>query len=245
MRLARILPNIGLVIGITALLTPLRVRSRTLKREFLILFAVLVLAGVLLLDQYLSRIDGVILMIGFGVLMALMCAIAFDARRVDPLAEEFAQEIPQSMNTIVAVIWLLIGLLVLLLSSRVIVWGAIEIARTLGVSDLIIGLTIVAVGTSLPELAASVMSAFKGEPDIAIGNVIGSNMFNLLPVLALPALIAPGVVPVDVDNECGAIFCRLRFPWTGAYQSMGRRAVTTVFPRLPRILVHSCGLTTI
>ena len=96
------------------------------------------------------------------------------------------------MNTLVAVMWLLIGLVALLVSSRVIVWGAIEIARMLGVSDLIIGLTIVAIGTSLPELAASVMSALKGEPDIAIGNVIGSNMFNLLPVLSLPGVDRPG-----------------------------------------------------
>ena len=190
--------NIGLVIGITALIAPLSVRSRTLKRELLIMFAVLLLAGVLLLDQTLSRTDGVILMIGFGVLMGLMCAIALHARRIDPLGEEFAQEIPESMSTVLAVMWLLIGLVALLLSSRVIVWGAIEIARMLGVSDLIIGLTIVAIGTSLPELAASVMSALKGEPDIAIGNVIGSNMFNLLPVLSLPGLIAPGLVPLDV-----------------------------------------------
>ena len=190
--------NIGLVIGITALLAPLSVRSRTLKREFLIMFVVLLLAGVLLLDQSLSRVDGVILMIGFVALMGLMCAIAFHARRTDPLSDEFAQEIPESMSTMLATTWLLIGLIVLLLSSRVIVWGAIEIARSLGVSDLIIGLTIVAIGTSLPELAASVMSALKGEPDIAIGNVIGSSMFNMLPVLSLPGLIAPGMVPLDV-----------------------------------------------
>ena len=190
--------NVGLVIGVTAIVAPLTVRSRTLKREFLIMFGVIILAGVLLLDSQLSRLDGIILLIGFAVLMGLMCAIALHARRQDPLGNEFAQEIPGEMNTLVAIAWLAVGLVVLLVSSRMIVWGAITIATELGVSDLVIGLTIVAVGTSLPELAASTMSALKGEPDIAIGNVIGSNMFNLLLVLALPGLIAPGAVPSDV-----------------------------------------------
>ena len=107
----------------------------------------------------------------------------------------------ESISTLFAVIWLLISLVVLLLNSRAMVWGAIEIARALSVSDLIIGLTIVAIGTSLPELAASVMSALKGEPDIAIGNVIGSNMFNLLLVLSLPGLIAPGLVAPEVVHR--------------------------------------------
>lgn len=190
--------NIGLVIGITAIVAPLSVRSRTLKREFLIMFAVLLLAGGLLLDMELDSIDGIVLMIGFVVLMIVLVNIALHARRQDPLEDEFAQEIPKSMQTKVALVWLLVGLLVLLVSSRMIVWGAINIARAIGVSDLVIGLTIVAVGTSLPELAASFMSAIKGEPDIAIGNVIGSNMFNLLPVLALPGLIAPGPFSPEV-----------------------------------------------
>lgn len=193
--------NIGLVIGVTALLAPLSVRSRTLKREFLIMFVVMLIAGMLLLDQTLSRSDGIILMVGFGVLMAMMCVIAFHAQRADPMGNEYAQEIPESISTLFAVIWLLIGLVVLLLSSRAMVWGAIEIARALSVSDLIIGLTIVAIGTSLPELAASVMSALKGDPDIAIGNVIGSNMFNLLLVLSLPGLIAPGLVAPEVVHR--------------------------------------------
>lgn len=108
----------------------------------------------------------------------------------DPLEKEYAKEIPQ-LSTQMAILWLVLGLIILLISSRFLVWGAVNIAQALGVSDLIIGLTVVAIGTSLPELAASLISAYKKEPDIAIGNVIGSNMFNLLVVLGLPGLISP------------------------------------------------------
>jgi cation:H+ antiporter len=114
------------------------------------------------------------------------------------MAAEFAAELPPSMPTGRALVWLAVGLVVLLASSRMLVWGAVNIAHTLGVSDLVIGLTIVAIGTSLPELAASVMSALKGEHDIAIGNVIGSNIFNLLVVLGLPGIIRPGPLPMHV-----------------------------------------------
>ncbi len=190
--------NIGLVVGATALVMPLSVHSHTLKREFVIMFVVLLLGGILIFDHALTRSDGFILLAGFVVLMGIMFRIALSARRRDPLRDGFDQEIPQTMRTVTAVFWLVVGLLVLLASSRLIVWGAINIARAIGVSDLIIGLTIVAVGTSLPELAASVMGACKGEPDIAIGNVIGSNMFNLLLVLPLPGLIAPGALSSDV-----------------------------------------------
>jgi cation:H+ antiporter len=110
---------------------------------------------------------------------------------IDPLETEFTTEIPTDFSNTRALFWTLLGLVILVLSARLLVWGAENIARTFGVSDLVIGLTIIAVGTSLPELAASAMSAFKGEDDMAVGNVIGSNMFNLLAVLALPALIAP------------------------------------------------------
>jgi len=112
-------------------------------------------------------------------------------RTPDPLVAEFTEEIPVDMRLPVALSWLLLGLIVLLASSRMLVWGAVGIAEAIGVSDLVIGLTIVALGTSLPELAASVMSALKGEHDIAVGNVIGSNLFNLLGVLGLPGVLAP------------------------------------------------------
>jgi Ca2+/Na+ antiporter len=110
------------------------------------------------------------------------------ARQSDPIRSEYAAEIPAEMKLATALLWLLAGLVVLLASARLLVWGAVEIAVALGVSDLIIGLTLVAIGTSLPELAASVVSALRHEHDIAIGNIIGSNMYNLLAVLGLPGL---------------------------------------------------------
>ena len=193
--------NVGLVIGATALIAPLSVRSRTLKREFFLMYVVFLVAAILLIDGTLTRRDGVVLLVAFAALMVLICIIGFNARRQDPLGSEFALEIPTTLSNLAAVGWLTLGLAVLLLSSRIIVWGAIEIAVYWGVSDLVIGLTIVAVGTSLPELAASGMSTLKGEPDIAIGNVIGSNMFNMLPVLAAPGLIAPGAISAEVASR--------------------------------------------
>lgn len=190
--------NIGLVLGITALVGSVVVRSQVLRREFPLMFGILVLAWMLLEDGQLGARDGAILMGGFLFLLALMVGIALRARISDPLSHEFAEEIPTTIGTAVALMWFLVGLVVLLLGSRAIVWGAVGIARAFEVSDLLIGLTIVAVGTSLPELAASCASVLKGEPDIAVGNVIGSNMFNLLPVLALPGLIRPGQVPAEV-----------------------------------------------
>ncbi len=127
-----------------------------------------------------------------------MSYTAFRYRRPDPLIGEFEQYIPKSMSTGAALWSLVIGLALLLLASRLIVWGAAGVARALGVSDLIIGLTIVAVGTSLPELAAAVASMVKREPDLAVGNILGSNMFNMLLVLAAPGLIAPSVFGAEV-----------------------------------------------
>lgn len=191
--------NIGLVIGVTALLTPLTVCSQTLKREFMVLFAVTVGVWVLLLDGWLGRGEGVMLLVGLCFLMILMVRLALAApAKLDPLEQEYAHEIPASLTMAQSLSRLAIGLLLLLLGSRAVVWGAVEIALGLGVSDLVIGLTVVAVGTSLPELAASVASVVKREPDIAIGNLIGSNMFNLLAVLPIPALVVPGALPVSV-----------------------------------------------
>jgi len=182
--------NIALVLGVTALVCPLVVKSETLRREYPAMFAVMLLSLVLVMDGELSRKDGTILLCGLVLMLYWMVSLGLRKNRVDPMASEYDQEIPH-ISMPWAIFWLLIGLLILLASSRILVWGAINIATAMGVSDLIIGLTVVAIGTSLPELAASVMSALKKEPDIAIGNVIGSNMFNLLAVLGLPGVIAP------------------------------------------------------
>ncbi len=192
--------NIGLVLGITALIVPLSVSSGTLRREYPVLFGVMLLAGVLLWDGDLSRMDGIILFSGFFLVMGWMVWQGMKGRKngEDPLVVELESEIPTDMSTGTAVMWGLLGLVILVASSRLLVWGAVEVAQSFGVSDLIIGLTIVAIGTSLPELAASVMSALKGEDDMAVGNVLGSNMFNLLAVLALPGLILPSTLDAAV-----------------------------------------------
>ncbi|RKZ37899.1 MAG: calcium/sodium antiporter [Gammaproteobacteria bacterium] len=190
--------NVGLVLGTAALIGPLAVSSGTLKREFPIMFMVMALAFVLLLDYRLDTFDGIVLLLGLVALMGTMVVVALKARRGDRLATEYEHEIPGAMSNARALLWIAVGLVVLLASARAIVWGSVNIARALEVSDLLIGLTIVAVGTSLPELAASVVSVLKKESDIAIGNVIGSNMFNLLPVLAVPGILAPGEIPAIV-----------------------------------------------
>ena len=189
--------NIALVLGVTAMIVPLLVKSDTLKREYPIMFLVMMLALVLCLDGELSRIDGAILFTGLVIMIIWMVKLGLRKHETDQLETEFEQEIPY-ITTANALFWLALGMILLLLSSKALVWGAVNIAHAFGISDLVIGLTIVAIGTSLPELAASVMSALKGEPDIALGNVIGSNMFNLLAVLSIPGLIAPHALDPEV-----------------------------------------------
>ncbi|MBL1277983.1 MAG: calcium/sodium antiporter [Ectothiorhodospiraceae bacterium] len=199
--------NIALVLGITALIMPLTVDSGILRREFPVLFAITLLAGGLMLDGDLSTSDGGILLGSTALLLVWMVwlgkrsqipSTTGEVAVTEPLSSDFENEIPTGLSTGQAIFWAVIGLVALVLSSKLLVWGAVDIARDLGISDLIIGLTIIAVGTSLPELAASVMSALKGEDDMAVGNIIGSNMFNLLAVLALPGLIAPSVLAPEV-----------------------------------------------
>ncbi len=191
--------NIGLILGVTAMVTPLSVRSSTLRREYPMLLAVCLVTLLLLLDGDLSRIDGAILIIGLLLLLYGMVRISrHGSSTSDPMKQEYIDEIPQQMPTSTALLWFVLGLGLLLISSRMLVWGAVQIATTFGVSDLVIGLTIIALGTSLPELAAGIASVLKGEHDIAIGNVIGSNMYNLLAVLSMPAMFAPGPFAPEV-----------------------------------------------
>ncbi len=190
--------NIALVLGATAVITPLRVHSSVLRREFPVLMAIMLFTLALLTDGRLDRHDGFLLLAGLVVMLYWMISLGLRARRNDPIRSEYAAEIPDSIPLTTALLWLLVGLLTLLVSARLLVWGAVEIAISLGVSDLVIGLTIVAIGTSLPELAASMVSALRNEHDIAIGNIIGSNMYNLLAVLGLPGLIHPDVFPPEV-----------------------------------------------
>ena len=190
--------NIGLILGITALVMPLAVRSETLKREFPVLFAVMLLSLMLMLDGSLGIVDGIVMLAALSLMLYWIVSIGLRSRRTDPIGSEYEAELPQPMKMSKAVAWFIFGLVGLLLSSRLLVWGAVEIARSLGVSDLLIGLTVIAIGTSLPELAASVVSALKNEHDIAIGNILGSNMYNLLAVLSMPALLEPTKLPDQV-----------------------------------------------
>ncbi|WP_166372833.1 calcium/sodium antiporter [Psychromonas sp. SA13A] len=183
--------NIGLMLGITAMLYPLQIHSKLLQREMPILLAIIGLSYFILWDMELSFANGLLLL----TLMLLMLAFTiWEAKNQpdDALSQEILEELPEQVSKGEAIKWLLIGILILIASSRILVWGAVEIAEYYQVSDLIIGLTIVAIGTSLPELAATITAARKKEYDLALGNIIGSNIFNILGVMALPGLIRPG-----------------------------------------------------
>ncbi len=183
--------NTGLVLGITALVSPIIVHSKIVRKEIPLLIAIVVLFAVFIFDGKLTRIESVVLLCGFVLLIAWAI---YTARRQsnDHLGIEVEEEIiSQELSLKWSVFWLIIGLLLMIVSSRILVWGAVGIAELMGVSNLVIGLTIVALGTSLPELAASVIAARKGQHDIAIGNVVGSNMFNILAVAGIAGFISP------------------------------------------------------
>lgn len=180
--------NMGLVLGVTALVAPLPVKSTLTKQEIPWLILVTLLTGVCLINGYLGLFDSIGLLAFLVLTLYLM--IRWQKNHPDePLADDV--EI-HDMSSSTAWLKLISGLLVLLVSAQVLVWGATKIAEALGIGELVIGLTIVAIGTSLPELAASIASALKGHHDIALGNVVGSNIFNLLAVLSMPGLVAPG-----------------------------------------------------
>lgn len=182
--------NIALVLGISALISPIVVESQTLKREFPLLLIVTVGVLGLMLDWELGRVDGLILLLGAFSMVGWMLWLAKKERGFgDPLEREFESELPKDMSNKVAIFWTVTGLVVLVTSAEMLVWGGINVARAFGVSDLVIGLTIIAIGTSLPEVAVSVTGSLKGEDDIALGNIIGSNMFNLLAVLGVGSTI--------------------------------------------------------
>lgn len=183
--------NITLILGVTAIVAPISVKSKIVRKEIPLLLLIVLLAGYILVDNALTFNEGIILIFGFFLLIGWSIFAAIKGKG-DALEAEMDNElIEHKMSLRAGVIWLIIGLFLLIASSRLLVWGAIGVATEFGVSDLIIGLTIVALGTSLPELAASIIAATKGEHDIAIGNVVGSNMFNILAVIGIATLIAP------------------------------------------------------
>ena len=191
--------NITLILGITAIVAPIAVNSKIVKKEIPLLLLIVLFTGYLLLDNTLTLFEGVILLAGFFALVLWSVFAAFRSRG-DSFEDQMDIELNEDIMSLkVGIMWLVFGLILLIASSRLLVWGAVGVANSFGVSDLIIGLTIVALGTSLPELAASVMAARKGEHDIAIGNVVGSNMFNLLAVIGIAVIIAPmNSIPLEV-----------------------------------------------
>ncbi|PCI06975.1 MAG: calcium/sodium antiporter [Gammaproteobacteria bacterium] len=183
--------NITLVLGVAALISPLNVHSRIIKKELPILLFATLMALALLRDMTLDRLDGFILLSLLFLLMWWVTRAGIRSKSENELTNEIIEELPDNMPTSHALFWLIAGLVLLTISSKILVWGAVNIATDLGISELIIGLTIIAIGTSLPELATSISGALKKEHDIVIGNIVGSNLFNTLGVLALPGLIHP------------------------------------------------------
>ena len=199
--------NMGLVLGATALIYPLRMESTALKREYPMLLLVMLVCFLMALNGLYSQYEGWALLAGLLAVVIWIIRIGLHRPLSDPLAEEFDAEIPKDTPTKVAVFWLLVGLVVLPISSTFLVDGAITIARHLHVSDTVIGLTVVALGTSLPELATAVTAALHKEDDLAIGNIIGSNIFNLLGVLGIAAVIQPvELLPIILARDFPAMF---------------------------------------
>ncbi|GAA6144575.1 calcium/sodium antiporter [Thalassolituus maritimus] len=206
--------NIALVLGITALVAPIPLQKSLLKKELPLLMMITLLAGVVLIDLELNLVDALILIAALVFALFLMFQQSSESGE-SVMDEDEAAEIESTSNA-KATFWLIAGLAVLMASSKALVWGASGVATAFGVSDLVIGLTIVAIGTSLPELAASVASALKGHHDIAIGNVIGSNIFNLLAVMPIPGILAvTAVEPMALYRDymvmAGATFLLLLF----------------------------------
>jgi cation:H+ antiporter len=193
--------NIALILGLTALLSPIAFHSQVLRKELPILTAITALAAWQVWDGAITRLDALVLLVVFAGVMGWSIWQGMQ-KKPDTLGSEMEHELevhPLPLRR--AVLWLVIGLLLLIVSSRILVWGAVAIAQGFGVSDLIIGLTIVAVGTSLPELASSLIAIRKGEHDIALGNVLGSNLFNTLAVVGLAGMIRPMSVGPEVFSR--------------------------------------------
>jgi len=194
--------NILLVLGITALLRPLSVSSSTLKREIPLVLLVSIATWYIFSDNYFSFFEGAALLSGFVVFIGGLIFVSLRAKNQDdPFVSEACDEVPDNVPTKKAFFWLVVGMILLPVSSHFLVGSAVDIAKYFGLSDLVIGLTIIAIGTSLPELAASIAGVLKTEDDLALGNIVGSNIFNILAVLPLAGLINPSVIDTSVANR--------------------------------------------
>jgi len=227
--------NIGLVLGITAIVAPLPFSQNVLRRELPWLLGATVLAIVLIYDRELSFTDGVFLLAGLAYILWQLLRSERDSDPAESALASELEELPE-MKQSSALFWLFAGLAALLASAQLLVYAATQIALDLGISSMIIGLTIVAIGTSLPELAATVGAAMKGQPDIAIGNIVGSNILNILAVLAVPALISTtGLDFSALWRDSGMMLALTLMLALFAY-GMNSRAVITRFEGLVMLL---------
>ncbi|WP_338884237.1 calcium/sodium antiporter [Xenorhabdus sp. TH1] len=187
--------NLLLITGAAAFIRPIRVKSEILRQEVPLMLAITAFAGYLLSNGYLSRLDGIFLVLSALFFISLMIKMtAFSKHnRVDSYTQERNAELPLEGNKGIALLWVVLGLMILPISTRMVIDNATVIARIYGVSELVIGLTMLAVGTSLPELATAIAAAIKGENDMAMGNIVGSNVFNATLVLGIPAILSPSV----------------------------------------------------
>ena len=190
--------NIGLVLGVTAIILPITVEKSVLKKEWLFLFLSTLIVGFLLLDGFLSFTDGLILM---SLLILFLMNVFRESKKNNPIDSDSLEVNRQNQDKGKTWLLLFVSLIILVSSARLVVWGGTSLALSFGVSDLIIGLTVVALGTSLPELAVSISSALKKQHQMVIGNIIGSNLFNTLGVLAIPGLILPFQIPTEVMSR--------------------------------------------
>lgn len=194
--------NIALILGITALIKPLAISSGIIRRELPLMLIVTLLAGAIMYNNYLGFYEGVLLIALFAVFIIAMLYISkSEQKNGDILLEEQESEIPEGVDNKIALFWVVVGLILLPVGANMLIDNAVVIAKFFGMSDLVIGLTIIALGTSLPELAASVAGVLKGEDDMAAGNIIGSNVFNILAVMGIPALINPSAISPDLMSR--------------------------------------------
>ena len=190
--------NIGLVLAITAIIYPVTVEKSVLKKEWVFLFLSSLVAGFLLIDGFLSFLDGLILL---ALLFLFLFYVFSESKKGNSKDLEVKEDSSNNQNKGKTWLFLLVSLIILVSSAKLVVWGGTNLALVFGVSDLIIGLTIVALGTSLPELAVAISSALKKQHQMIIGNIIGSNLFNTLGVLAIPGLILPFQIPIELMSR--------------------------------------------
>ncbi len=194
--------NIALILGITAIVKPLSVGSAVLRRELPMMIGVTLIAGAILWDNHLGFYEGILLIALFAAFILVMLQVSRkEKQNGDALLDEQESEIPVGVSNPKAAFWVVVGLILLPIGAGMLVDNAVVIAKYFGMSDLVIGLTIIAVGTSLPELAASLAGALKGEDDMAVGNIIGSNVFNILAVMGLPGLLNPSLLSPEAMSR--------------------------------------------